>query len=83
MANVFSPNGDGINETWTIASILNYPDNEVLIINRWGSEVYQTKAYQNNWNGGNLNDGTYYYVLKVKTCDGTYQTQKGYVMIMR
>ena len=83
VANVFSPNGDGVNEVWTVTNIQNYPDNEVVLINRWGSEVYKTKSYQNNWSGSNLTDGTYYYVLRVKICDGTYKTQKGYVMIMR
>ncbi|QMU30651.1 ice-binding family protein [Adhaeribacter radiodurans] len=83
VANVFSPNGDGVNDTWTITNIQNYPENEVVLINRWGSEVYKAKSYQNNWNGGNLTDGTYYYVLKVKICDGSYTTQKGYVMVMR
>ncbi|QNF32493.1 DUF3494 domain-containing protein [Adhaeribacter swui] len=83
VANVFSPNGDGVNDTWTITNIQNYPDNEVVLINRWGSEVYKAKSYKNNWTGNNLTDGTYYYVLRVKVCDGTYRTQKGYVMIMR
>ncbi|WP_146153602.1 ice-binding family protein [Adhaeribacter arboris] len=83
VANVFSPNGDGVNDTWTITNIQNYSENEIVLINRWGSEVYKTKSYQNNWNGGNLTDGTYYYILKVKICDGAYTTQKGYVMIMR
>jgi gliding motility-associated-like protein len=82
VSNVFSPNGDGVNDAWNISNIQNYPENELVVINRWGSEVYRAKAYQNNWNGGQLTAGTYYYVLKVKLCEG-YQTQKGYVMIMR
>lgn len=83
ISNVFSPNGDGVNETWQILNIDNYPDNDLVIINRWGNEVYRSKSYRNQWDGGQLSAGTYYYVLKVKVCDGTYQTHKGYVMIMR
>ena len=83
IANVFSPNGDGTNDKWVIPNIQNFADNDLVIINRWGNEVYRSKAYQNNWDGGNLSAGTYFYVLKVKECDGAYKTYKGYVMIMR
>ncbi|MGV3641120.1 MAG: ice-binding family protein [Adhaeribacter sp.] len=83
IANVFSPNGDGVNDTWEILNIQNYPDNDLVIINRWGNEVYRRKGYRNQWDGGQLSAGTYFYVLKMKVCDGSYKTQKGYVMIMR
>jgi gliding motility-associated-like protein len=83
IANVFSPNGDGTNDVWQILNIENYPDNDLVIINRWGNEVYRRRAYRNQWDGGELSAGTYYYVLKMKVCDGSYKTYKGYVMIMR
>jgi len=83
IANVFSPNGDGVNDKWEILNIQNYTENDLVIINRWGSEVYRIKQYQNQWDGGELSAGTYFYVLKVKVCDGTYKTHKGYVMIMK
>ncbi|MGV3505300.1 MAG: ice-binding family protein [Adhaeribacter sp.] len=83
IANVFSPNGDGVNDTWEILNIQNYPDNDLVIINRWGNEVYRRKGYRNQWDGGQLSAGTYFYVLKMKVCDGSYKTYKGYVMIMR
>lgn len=81
--NVFSPNGDGVNDTWQILNIGNFPDNEVVILNRWGNEVYSRRSYRNDWDGGGLSAGTYYYVLKVKGCGGSYRSFKGYVMIMR
>jgi gliding motility-associated-like protein len=83
ISNVFSPNGDGTNDVWKILHIENYPDNDLVIINRWGNEVYRRQAYRNQWDGGELSAGTYYYVLKMKVCDGSYKTYKGYVMIMR
>ncbi|KAA5549086.1 ice-binding family protein [Adhaeribacter rhizoryzae] len=83
IANVFSPNNDGTNDKWEIPNILNFPDNDLVIINRWGNEVYRSKSYQNNWDGGSLSAGTYFYVLNVKECDGNYKTYKGYVMMMR
>lgn len=81
--NVFSPNNDGTHDKWEIRNILNYPDNEVTIINRWGNQVYHSKSYKNTWDGDNLSEGTYFYVVRVKLCDGQDKMFKGYVMIVR
>ncbi|MCX2740668.1 ice-binding family protein [Pontibacter anaerobius] len=81
--NVFSPNNDGTHDVWEIRNLTNYPDSEVTIINRWGNQVYHSKAYKNNWNGDNLSEGTYFYVVRVKLCDGQDKMFKGYVMIVR
>ncbi|WP_211332056.1 ice-binding family protein [Pontibacter actiniarum] len=81
--NVFSPNNDGTHDTWKIKNLENYPDNEVTIINRWGNQVYHGKSYQGNWTGDNLSEGTYFYVVRVKLCDGEDKMFKGYVMIVR
>jgi gliding motility-associated-like protein len=80
--NAFSPNGDGKNDEWFIENLQLYPENELVIINRWGNEVYSINGYQNDWDGGNLNEGTYFYVLKVNMCyDIT--TLKGYITLLR
>ncbi|MBC3540599.1 ice-binding family protein [Rufibacter sediminis] len=81
--NVFSPNNDGKNDVWVVQNLLEYPENELVILNRWGSEVYRVKKYTNNWTGGGLAEGTYYYVLRVRLCEGQDVTHKGYVTIMR
>ncbi|OKL40909.1 hypothetical protein A3841_13795 [Pontibacter flavimaris] len=81
--NVFSPNSDGTHDLWEIRNLTNYPDNEVTIINRWGNQVYHSKSYKNNWSGDNLSEGTYFYVVRVKLCDGQDKMFKGYVMIVR
>ena len=75
----FSPNGDGVNETFNIDGIENYPKNVFEIFNRWGDKVYDAQPYENAWNGrstlglrvgGNeLPVGTYFYVLDLG--DGT------------
>lgn len=69
--NTITPNGDGSNDTWVIRDLESYPDNEVIIVNRWGDEVFNSKGrYRNNFDGRykdkRLPDGTYYYVLKLK-----------------
>ncbi|MGQ0829000.1 MAG: gliding motility-associated C-terminal domain-containing protein [Bacteroidota bacterium] len=84
VSNLFTPNGDGINDTWYIQDIQNYPDNEVFVYNIYGNEVYSQKSYTNDWlgtyNGTALPDGTYYYVIKFNDSD---QIIKGSVDIIK
>ena len=84
IANVFSPNGDGINDTWYIENIKYYPKNEVSIYNIYGNIVFNKQAYNNDWdgtyNGKPLPDGTYYYVVKI---DETSAAIKGSLDILR
>jgi len=84
--NVFSPNGDGKNDMWIIGNIDLYPENEVFVFNRWGNQVYSEKGYNNEkplvWDGSNLTEGTYLYVLKINMC-GVDKTYKDYITIVR
>ena len=68
VTNLFSPNGDGINDFWHIENIQFYKENEVFVYNIYGQLVYSKKSYTNDWdgtyNGAPLPDGTYYYVIK-------------------
>jgi gliding motility-associated-like protein len=67
--NVFSPNGDGINDTWSIPYLVSYPNAIVDIFNRYGQLVFHSFGYQKNWdgkyNGKDLPIGTYYYRVAV------------------
>ena len=81
--NAYSPNGDGINETWMVHNLEKFADNDLVILNRWGSEVHRKMRYQGDWNGNGLSAGTYFYVLRVKQCDGVDKTFRGYVMIVK
>lgn len=83
---VFTPNEDGINDVWIIDGIENYPNNEVLIYNRWGSEVYKVKGYMNDWRGTNsagkdLPSAPYWYVIHLNDTAETIWT--GSVTIIR
>jgi len=71
-----TPNGDQDNEYFTIEGIENCGFTvEVEIFNRWGAKIYESKDYQNNWNGfahsnsvggsGNVPAGTYYYIINL------------------
>ena len=63
--NVFTPNGDDMNEDLVFEYVQSFPGNHLSIFDRWGVEIYQKTDYGNNWRGEGAVDGTYYYVLKV------------------
>ncbi len=81
--NVFTPNGDGMNDTFTIVGLNIYPENEILIFNRWGNSVFQEKNYHNEWTGPGLSEGTYFYILKVKSTAGEWEDYHGYLTLLR
>jgi gliding motility-associated-like protein/uncharacterized repeat protein (TIGR01451 family) len=83
ITNVFTPNGDGVNETFVIPGLDTYSDNELTIINRWGNTVYQKTNYKNDWDGQGMVEGTYFYVLRAKNKAGTWDTYKGYLTLLR
>jgi gliding motility-associated-like protein len=61
--NIITPNGDGINDYLVIVNGEKYPNNKLVVFNRWGKIVFEQMNYNNDWNGGNLADGTYYYIF--------------------
>jgi gliding motility-associated-like protein len=68
--NGFSPNGDGVNDTFVIPGLEYYAPADFSVFNRWGALVYHNAAYRNEWNGGNMNnslltDDTYYFTLNI------------------
>lgn len=64
----FSPNGDGVNDQFVIEGLEQFMRHRLLVYNRWGTLVYESEDYQNDWAGswqGNaLPSGTYYYILE-------------------
>ena len=86
----FSPNNDGINDVLVIRGLEEYPDNRILILNRWGNKVYEAGPYLNDWDGKNyfgvsvgsddLPEGTYFYLLNL---DNGKKVLKGYVYLKR
>ena len=88
--NIFTPNGDGINDYFEIGygetgqpiNDLNiyFKSHKLTIFNRWGRIVYKSSNYRNDWSGGDLPDGTYFYVLECNGEKNSYRYQ-GAVMI--
>ncbi len=59
-----------------------YESTDLVVFNRWGNKVFESNNYQNDWDGGNLADGTYFYILKCHGYKNDY-TYKGSVAIFR
>jgi gliding motility-associated-like protein len=69
--NLVTPNADTDNDRWYIKNIELFPENEVVIYNRWGREVYRKSNYNNDFTAQDFSNGTYFYSLNVKTYDFT------------
>jgi gliding motility-associated-like protein len=81
--NIFTPNTeDDINPLWVIENLEYYMSNEVMVFNRYGKKVYSKTNYASDWDGDNLRDGAYFYVLKAKGYFGL-ETYRGSVTIIR
>ena len=63
--NVFSPNGDGVNDYFVIRNLNLYDFRPLVIYNRWGQKVYESNQYNNDWDGTNVPDGVYYGVVSI------------------
>ncbi|MXV17891.1 gliding motility-associated C-terminal domain-containing protein [Hufsiella ginkgonis] len=68
--NAFTPNGDGINDTWNIKYLADYPGATVEVFNRYGEKVFSQKGYAAGWDGKTNGyfpvNGTYYYIIDPK-----------------
>ena len=71
VSQAFTPNGDGINDTWLIINIENYPNSMVRVFNRWGDEVFNKRNYLSDWDGTNKGKNlpeaaSYYYQIDLE-----------------
>ncbi|MEP6614330.1 MAG: MBG domain-containing protein, partial [Mucilaginibacter sp.] len=68
--NTFTPNGDGINDTWNLPALISYPNCAVNIYDRYGQMVFHSVGYATPWDGRynnkNVPTGVYYYLIDRK-----------------
>ncbi len=73
--NLFTPNGDGVNDFWVLPDNGKYDNCQLTITSRTGLVVYESSSYQNDWDGTYQGkpvlEATYYYLLK---CNENIQT---------
>jgi len=81
----FSPNGDGINDTWSVGNILNYPGSKIAVYNRYGTLMYQNGDNLAAWDGTHRGQlvpvGVYYYVIKLN--DRYNSVYNGSITVLR
>ena len=84
MPNTFTPNGDGINDTWNVKALSFYVNCSVDIFDRWGNRVFSSIGYTVPWDGTYkgtaLPPGTYYYIIKL---NNGLDPLSGFVTIIR
>jgi gliding motility-associated-like protein len=84
----FTPNGDGVHDTWQIVDLdIVYPNNVVTVYNRWGNLIYQSekgnyagKPWDGTFEGSALPVASYYYVIDFN--DEEKGSQTGIVSIV-
>jgi gliding motility-associated-like protein len=63
----FTPNGDGLHETWALDNVQFYPNFLVIVYNRWGQKVFEQKGEYVPWDGtsdgAKVPDASYYYII--------------------
>lgn len=79
IANVFTPNSDGVNDVWKAIGFID-ETTDCIIYNRWGVEIYRTTPNNTilSWDGNQMNDGVYYYYIKTET-----ESYKGFIQLIR
>lgn len=80
--NLFTPNGDGVNDLFVIEGLENYSSPRLVVRDKNNRIVFQSQHYQNNWGGDNCPDGVYTYEITF-LFNGIESQATGKVRIMR
>ncbi len=86
--NIFTPNGDGENDLFTINAKY-ATELEIVIVNRWGNVVFESKDLNFAWNGdvnnngAECSDGTYFYQFRIKGSGAQEAEEHGFVQLVR
>jgi gliding motility-associated-like protein len=86
LPNVFSPNGDGVNDFFKAGQTFAYDKFNIVIFNRWGNKVFESTNPFFEWNGSDMNgdilpSGTYFFVANLEHQENS-DTQKGTVSLV-
>lgn len=87
--NVFTPNGDGLNDFYRITGVSEKCDEyKISIYNRWGALYYESTNPSAGWNGKNdagvnASDGVYYYIIQIKKRDKPKTEKHGSITLIR
>lgn len=85
--NVFTPNGDGVNDLFMVRTI-GYSELECVIYNRYGAQVYKFEGINGDWDGRSQSgmiceSGVYTYLIRASNADGGAETFHGNLHLIR
>ncbi|MBS1638225.1 MAG: gliding motility-associated C-terminal domain-containing protein [Bacteroidetes bacterium] len=86
--NVFTPNGDGVNDVFKLGTV-NMGEIHMIVYDRWGLKMFEATENGNmNWDGKNkggntVSDGTYFYVIKATGLDAQKYDLKGTINVFK
>jgi gliding motility-associated-like protein len=85
--NVFTPNGDDVNDVFTVKNV-GLETMDAQIFNRWGQKQYEWHTTNGGWDGRTASgvivpDGTYYFMISAKGYDGKEYFEKGSFELIR
>ena len=87
--NTFIPDGDGVNDSFVPITDFDIYEWEFSIFNRWGNLIFVNTDVDSSWDGyvdgEKVEDGTYIYTLKYKSCANPIETKmiQGFVNVLR
>jgi gliding motility-associated-like protein len=81
--NLFTPNNDGVNDLFVPIISKGMVSMNTIIFNRWGSKVFETKNLMIEWNGQDVSDGTYFWIVYYTDVVGVKDILRGYVTIFK
>ena len=80
--NIITPNDDSFNDLLVFKN-LEFLENNLQVFNRWGTSVFKKDNYQNDWDGDDLSDGTYFFILNVIFPNSSSKIYKGTLSLIR
>jgi len=87
MPNVFSPNGDGVNDFFQPLKAQQISNFSIYIFNRWGNQLAEISAVSSGWDGQRNNnpcpEGVYYWLANYNSPTGGQFSKKGFVQLIR
>ncbi len=87
LPNGFTPNGDEVNDFWTVPDLVPYERARVMIFDRWGQVVFRSIGYPQPWDGTRegtpVPAGTYYYTIELNDPQVQLEAITGYISVVR
>ena len=81
--NIFTPNNDAVNDLFVPIISKGVVSMNTSIFDRWGNRIYETDKLLIEWNGQDVNDGTYFWIVYYTDINGVESNLKGYVTLLK